>query len=494
MPMKYFQVIACLILVTIGQRSFSQNVFSEEVFDYKRAFLPYDMPYVFPLEDKQFIMLREEKKNLMMLGRYDQYFFEQWEKEVEFDRRQSAPQLFLKGDSIITYSYTKLKKVDSIKVQLRFFDLESGAEINKQSYSFPSNENDLIPAGIIFSEDHSKFVVKSISEQPGELEFSIFKLGEKKPFKIYRLEVDALTGSSMHRIHLSNNGDLLLASVDPGDFKSQVFFWGAKSGDHAHVESNFFLERPADKIENIQIVRQGPSSYFIAFSATIEDELIGFSVLGVNVILKTVLVAYNQNLNGMELGQLYENYYVTAERQKEKRLRTPELLDDFRFVKSLKTPDNDIILFFEELQVPVGFHDLKTSSNMPWKHKSDEDKFYFGGDLLLYCFDDTGQLRWKKTIQKTQFSQGSTLGLSFIPRILNDRLDLLIYDSSKGGNFYVMSLDTSDGKLDEKINLLPDKKFEFAKRYSCWLSPKSVILLGIAPGNIRKRTLMLVEF
>jgi hypothetical protein len=62
MPMKYFQVIACLILVTIGQRSFSQNVFSEEVFDYKRAFLPYDMPYVFPLEDKQFIMLREEKK------------------------------------------------------------------------------------------------------------------------------------------------------------------------------------------------------------------------------------------------------------------------------------------------------------------------------------------------------------------------------------------------------------------------------------------------
>jgi hypothetical protein len=56
--------------------------------------------------------------------------------------------------------------------------------------------------------------------------------------------------------------------------------------DVNHVESNFFLERPAERIGNIDVVRQGPSSYFISFSAIIDDELIGFSIVGVNVILK----------------------------------------------------------------------------------------------------------------------------------------------------------------------------------------------------------------
>ena len=73
-------------------------------------------------------------------------------------------------------------------------------------------------------------------------------------------------------------------------------------------------------------------------------------------------------------------------------------------------------------------------------------------------------------------------------------LDLLCYESSRGGNFYIFSIDTSDGSLTDKINLLPDAKFEFAKRYSCWLADRAVILLGIAPANINKRTLMLVEY
>ena len=51
---------------------------------------------------------------------------------------------------------------------------------------------------------------------------------------------------------------------------------------------------------------------------------------------------------------------------------------------------------------------------MPWKHKSKDDKFYSGGDLLLYCFTQRGQEKWKKTIQRTQYSQASGLGLSFI--------------------------------------------------------------------------------
>jgi len=492
--MKLFPVILLSFTLSFYQQALSQHVFSEKAFEYKRTFLPYEMPYVFPLKDKQFVMLREEKKNLMKLGRYDQYFFEQWEKDIEFDRRESVPQVLIKGDSVVAYSFTIFQKIDSIKLNFRIFDLENGEETNQISFLTSSLENESYQSELIFSEDHSKFVIKHFPDQSGNMEFSIFELGKTEPSLNHVLSLDELKGSSMHKIHLSNNGDLLLASVDPGDFRSQIFFWSAKSTDRTHIDSNFFLERPADQIENIQIIRQGPSSYFIAFSAFIEDELTGFSVLGVNVILKTVLMTYNQNFNGVEIRDLYDSYLMTAEKQKKKRLKIPDLLEEFRFVSSIKTSENDIILFFEELDIPVDFHNSETKKNMPWKHKSDESKFYFGGDLLIYCFDDTGQIKWKKAIQKTQFSQANALGLSFIPRIFSNHLDLLMYDSSKGGNFYIMSINTSDGELIEKINLLPDGKFEFTKKYSCWLSPKSVLLLGIAPINIRKRTLMLVEF
>ncbi len=492
--MKLLPVILLSFTLSFYQQALSQHVFSEKVFEYKRTFLPYDMPYVFPLEDKQFVILREEKKNLMTLGRYDQYFFEQWEREIEFDKHESVPQVFVKGDSVITHSFTIFEKKDSIKLHLRIFDLENGEEINQISFLTSSFENESYQPELLFSEDHSKFVIEHIPDQSGNLDFSIYELGQKEPSLTYQLALDELEGSSMHSIHLSKNGDLLLASVDPGDFRAQGFFWSAKSGERTHIDSNFFLERPADQIENIRIVRQGPSSYFIAFSACIEEELIGFSVLGVNVILKTVLMTYNQNFNGAEISDLYNGYLLTAEKQKKKRLKVPELLEDFRFVSSIKTSENDIILFFEELDIPVDFHNPETKMNMPWKHKADESKFYFGGDLLIFCFDDTGQIKWKKAIQKTQFSQANSLGLSFIPRMLNSHLDLLMYESSKGGNFYIMSINSSDGELIKKINLLPDSKFEFSKKYSCWLSPNSVLLLGIAPVNIRKRTLMLVEF
>jgi hypothetical protein len=131
---------------------------------------------------------------------------------------------------------------------------------------------------------------------------------------------------------------------------------------------------------------------------------------------------------------------------------------------------------------------------MPWKHKPDQDKFYFGGDLLIYCFSETGQVKWKKAIQKSQYSQANGLGLSFIPRMHENMLDLLCYESAKGGNFYIFSINTSDGSLAKKINLLPDAKFEFSKRYACWLADKTAILFGIAPANIHKRTLMLMEY
>lgn len=474
--------------------SWGQNIFSEKDFEYSKELLPYDVSYTIPLADKQFVMLREEKKNLMKLGRYDQYFFEQWEKDVEFDEKESVPQVFLKGDSIVTYSFTADKDKSLVKFHIRYFNLKSGEEIGQGSYTFSSIANEHHKPGIAFSEDHSKFVAYNISVDGSEFSYLIHQLGVEEPIKGHKIEADKLAGSSLSRVRLSDNGDLLLVSVDANSFKTDVYFWSIKNGDVNHVESNFFLERPADGIGNIDVVRQGPSSYFISFSAIIEDELIGFGIVGVNVILKNVMFSHNQNFNKDEIEQAYENYYITGEKQKKKKLQLPETLKDFRLTGSLTNEDNDIILVFEELEIPIEFHDRRTENNMPWKHKSKEDKFYFGGDLLIYCFSETGEIKWKKVIQKTQYSQANGIGLSYIPRINGNRLDLLCYESSKGGNYYIFSIDTSDGSLTEKINLLPDAKFEFAKRYSCWLADKAVILLGIAPANINKRTLMLVEY
>jgi hypothetical protein len=387
-----------------------------------------------PLADKQFVMLREEKKNMMKLGRYDQYFFEQWEKDIEFDEKESVPQVFLKGDSIVTYSFTTDEYKNSLNIHFRYFSLLSGEEAGQVRYSFYSNALAVHKPGIAFSDDHSKFVVYNVQKDSAAYSYLIYRLGMDEPIKEHNFSAAKLPASSLAGVHLSDNGDLLLVSVDANSFKTDVYFWSNKNGHVKHVESNFFLERPAERIANIDVVRQGPSSYFITFTANIDDELIGFSIVGVNVILKSEMFAHNQNFNKEQITEAYENYYVTGEKQKKKNLQLPETLDDFRLARSFSNEDNDIILVFEELEIPIEFHSRRTENNMPWKHKPDQDKFYFGGDLLIYCFSETGQVKWKKAIQKSQYSQANGLGLSFIPRMHENMLDLLCYESAKGGN------------------------------------------------------------
>ncbi len=493
--MKHFRLIALLFFQTLALSASAQNVFSEKDFEYKKTLLPYDVSYTIGLEDKQFVLLQEVKKNQMKLGRYDQYFFEQWENPVVFDAKESAPKIYINGDSIVAYTYTLSKEKELLKLTFSFFDLASGTELGKTSYAIAMKSDENFSPRLTVSDDGSKFVVYNfLTKDEDAIQFQIYEPGVADPIRNYALPKDKLAGNVTTKVDLSDNGDLLLAIVDAGNFKVETVFWNFKNEDPAQVESNFFLERPADKIENIEIIRQGASSYFISFSASIEDELIGFGVLGVNVVLKTVLFSHNQNFTADEINKLYENYDVTSENQRKKRLEIPATLDQFRMVGSVKSTENDIVLVFEELELPVAFDDHTTTGNLPWKHKTNEDKFYFGGDVIFYCFSENGQIKWQKTIQKSQFSQANSLGLSFIPRMDGTQLDLLCYESSKGGNFYVLSLDTSDGSLTRKVNLLPDRKFEFIKRYSTWLTENSIVICGVAPANINKRTIMLVEF
>ncbi len=497
MKSYYRRIFSSLCFIAIPVFSIAQNIFSEKELEYKKSFLPYDVPYTFSLDDKEFIMLIEVKKSSMKLGRYDQYFFEKWEVDLELNINESAPQIFVLEDKICIYSITTNPDRQEVILTFRYFDINTGEELEGTNYLFGIEGREGFEPKIIFSKDKSKFAIYNylVRKDGGEkAEFQIYNIGDKTSLEKYYLEPVDVGPSLSKNIHLSNEGDLYLVTVNVSEFRIESYYWGIRIKEVNQISNNYFFERPADDISKIDIIRQSSSSYFVSFAAHIEDELIGFNIASYNVVLKTVMFSHNQNLRKEVIDDLYHDFYITEDNQKKKNLEIPELLKDFRYSRSFVNAQNDIILMFENLEIPLEFHENETSNNMPWKHKSKEDKFYSGGDLLLYCFTQRGQEKWKKTIQRTQYSQASGLGLSFIGGIDEDQLRLLTYESSKGGSFYIMDINTSDGSLIKKINLIPERKFEFTKKYSCLLDANSVIICGIAPANIYKRSLMLVEF
>jgi hypothetical protein len=384
-----------------------------------------------------------------------------------------------------------------VSLSFRYFNVKDGSEYSPTNYTINILVKGEFLPRVSFCENRSKFVLYNYlvnHDNTEKYEFQIFEIGNDIPEYQYHLSSESMTSSKDRSVHLSDNGDLFLVLVDPGDFHTESYFWRIKNSQPARVDNNFFFERPVQKIGETIIVRQSPSSYMIAFSGLIEDELIGFNIAGINVVLKTVMFSYNQNFRTEEIDEIYANYYYTSQSQRKKRLETPDILENYKLIDSYTNSAHDIILVIEELEIPVQFHEKAVSENMPWKYKSHDDKFYFGGDLLLFSFTESGELKWRKSIQKTQFSQANALGLSYISKMSGDTLRMLMYESSKDGNFYILDINTEDGSLVKTTNLLPDEKFEFAKRYSCWLDDHAIILCGIAPANINKRNLMLVEF
>ena len=114
-------------------------------------------------------------------------------------------------------------------------------------------------------------------------------------------------------------------------------------------------------------------------------------------------------------------------------------------------------------------------------------------DQLIYAYSSEGREKWKTCIYNEQRSQGNDLGLSVLAEIKGHQLRILT-NQSKGGKFYLLDINASTGALSQRINLLPGERFEYARKYSCLLDDHTVLLCGIAPGNLFKRKLMLVEF
>ena len=324
-----------LAIVSLPFAGLGQNIFSEKQLDVPKAFLPYDVPYTFALADKEFVQLTELRSNTLKLGRYDQYFFEQWEINIEFSSDISAPQMYLRGDTIFIYCFTALRDEGATLMNIRLFNLSNGKEMPGNNYKLQMVANKEYDPKISFSEGKSKFVIYNYLAQHEEEEkatFTVFQTGNPNAISEYYLEAESTLSSGLSEIHLSDNGDIFFIAISPGDYKANSYFMSHKFQEVNEISNNFFFERPIDGIGEIDILRQGVSSYFVSFTSNFENELVGFNVAGYNVILKTVMYSYNQNLRKDEIEKVYSNYYTPVTNQKKKFLQVPKKLENFRLV------------------------------------------------------------------------------------------------------------------------------------------------------------------
>jgi len=485
--------LSFFLLLLLPFYGIGQSILSEKPAEVNKYFLPYDLSYTLALENKQFIQLTELQSNTMMLGRYQADFSKVWERQIDFDMGESVPEVFFRRDTIFVYSCTTIKEKSKFIVTFRYFDLNTGDEIHGDVYAIVFSEKSETWPEITFSKDKKKFIIYnyiSIHQDEEKAGFQVFEIGKKDALFQYYLAPEIISPSKTSSIHLSDQGDVFFVSANIEENSVESYFWNSRNQEVNRLSSSFFFERQIDEIGEIDILRQSVSSYFVSFTSKFENELVGFNVTSLNVILKTVMFSHNQNLASDAIKSAYKNYYRVSENQMP--LEVPQNLQNFRLVKSIINHENDVVLIFENLEIVKDF--WKIDNNMIWETKVKKDKKYFGGDILMFCFSASGDLIWANALQKNQISRGCGSGLSFIERVDNENLRLLLQESSDEGGIFILEVNMIDGSLTQVMDLFPGRNLNITRKYSCWLDDNSLLICGIAPTNIYKRSLMLVEF
>ncbi len=494
--MKRF-LISLLILVIfplIGIHA--QHIFSEQTMEYKKPFNAHDLHRCFDVGEEEFVMLMEGKKHIFTLGRYDKYLFSKWEKKLEFLDKESVPQIFLKGDSAIIINYTYNTKEKKVSLRTQIFDTKNGEELFAQMFDPAIDLDPAFVPVLSLSEDKSMLLLyhyATIHEGEPRATLTLFRIGNSTPLKDVYVNPNMFSSSVTTDVHINNQGDILLAVADPVSFKANVFFWEFENTHPIILESNYFFERPPDKIGKIEIQQTGSHKYFLAFSALIEKELIGFTTMLTDLSTNQISNPITVNFSQQEISDLYNNYIVTSDKQKKKQLKTPSNLDDFSLLTSYLISSGDIILVFERLETPVLYQQPLSGINLEWYPEKKEDKYYLGEDIALICINPEGSVKWQKVIQKVQYSKENALALSYMAQMKDDLLRMVIWDSTKGGKFYLLGINTLDGNEQEKIELTSNKSYESTKSYSCFIDKHFILVCGISPGNSQKRKLLLVE-
>ena len=492
--MRFILPVFVIFSALLSFNANGQQILKEKEFGYNKSLHGFDVPYTLAQEGNQFIMLREAKKNLMILGRYDHYFFKKWERKIKIEIDGSVPQVHQNGDSILVYSIFHNEQIGTLELSFQIFNRHTGAHISDALYNFVVPQNEYELPTLLFNDSFSKFTTLNLLKDGKGYQYSVYQLGNMGPFINYKIPEMNLVSNLASSAHLDERGNFMLTTIDADSVKANVSYWSAHNGAITQIQSKLTLENATDKIDKIDIIRQGASSYFVSISARSGDELSGFSVLGVNVILKYVMFSYHQEFTPSHIKDIYQNYLVTSEEQKMEVLAVPEKLDSYHLIRSFINALNDVILVFEEQELPVTYHQNYVNHHLIQKRLPFLNKTYKAGDIMMFCFSEAGELKWQRVVQKSQACVGNTHGLSFVPQIHGIQLDLFCQEDDKGGDLYVLSFNTINGTLVNKVNLIPDKKFQCVKRYSCWLGPNSLILLGLSPTILNTKTLMSIQY
>ncbi len=494
--MKIFQISLLILVLFPLIGAHAQHIFSEQKMEYKKPFNEHDLHRCFDVGEEEFVMLMEGKKHIFTLGRYDKYLFSKWEKKLEFLDKESVPQIFLKGDSaiIINYTYSKKEKKASLRTQI--FDTKNGEELFAQMFDPAIDLDPAFVPVLSLSEDKSMLLLYHYAtshEGEPRTTLTLFRIGNSTPLKDVYVNPDMFSSSVTTEVHINNQGDILLAVADPVSFKANVFFWGFENTHPIILESNYFFERPPDKIGKIEIQHTGSHEYFLAFSALIEKELIGFTAMLADLETNNISNSKTVNFHQQEISDLYSDYITTSDKQKKKQLKIPSNLEDFTLLTSYSISSGDVILIFEKLETPVLYQQSLSGINLEWYPEIKEDKYYLGEDIALICISPEGIIRWKKVIQKIQYSKENALSLSYLVQMKDNIMQMLIWDSVKNGKFFLLGINTLDGNEQEKIELIANKSYDYTKNYSCFIDENFILLCGISPGNSQNRKILLIE-
>lgn len=472
----------------------AQHIFAERNLQAPKNPVAPDLRHSAAVAGREFISLQQNRRNIWRLQRTNSFFYDIWQKDLVLPAGPNPPQLFLSGDSAVVLMTEVSAPRSRLSLHLQIFRNSDGEHVYSDTYNIPLRVREDNPPKMALSPNHRRFVLYNYSEEDAGCSFQIFETGRNVPLKTLQLDFPAFESTVATAAHLSDNGDLFFAAADAATFKLYTFYWAAlQTGSPKAIENNFFFERPAGHLADLQILRPGPTTYYLAFGAGIGRELTGLHFSAVNVVLNTVLSSGSIDFRAAAIDSLYRRVDGTLFSRKNKAPSAPVKLQDFRVQNAWPAPDNGMVLALERVPAPLFYHDGPFAGNLAGQLRASEERYYRADDLVFLCFDPTGSLRWQQVIPKTQFSMGNPSALSYIARPDGDRLLLLSSDNARRGRIAAFDLNLADGTLLRQQELMSGK-LELVKDLSSWLDDATLLICTRKPGDDNRRIQYIVEW
>ncbi len=486
-----FRHCLLIIIVFFSWGTNAQKLLTEKKFGKVDFLLPYDLPYTYPVGNNAFVMLRETGMGEMLLTLFDDGLEELWQTTIGVDTTESVPRMFVKGDTVVLYSFTVDDKESKARLSFRYYSLLAGISWGSDEYLFSFNSGAGYRPAVSFSRNHSKFIVYGyIPEGEGEVIFNIFGLGSRDIIQRRHLQPESFPKGNSNGIYLDDDGSLFVVVSDILHEELMAFYSVGRHKEWTRIKSGIFAGELLEWVGNISIIRQGASTFFVAVPAMIEYDLTGIFTLGINVVFKNILYAHQYDLLADDITKMYEKAYDLRDEANDDDPEAPSVLQNFNLVKTITDDEKGVVLIFEHAEGAFN----RANEDMPWQIGMGKDDHHIAGDLLLLGFSPGGELKWRSVIRKAQDERLTGIGGSFLSMKKEHNLRIAFQSRSREYKMHVTDMDIDDGSLTSEALFLPDRPFNFVKKFSCWFDEKSMLLGGITPADPPEQVIMLVEF